>query len=107
MFLKRLLCMVMCWAIVLPLPGSTGNLRKRISAKPTFLINTRKKGHDMEEEKQKRKAGRGRPPIPEELRQISTAVRLNKRDLKALDEYCRRKGWTHSEAIRKFIDLIR
>lgn len=61
----------------------------------------------MEEEKQKRKVGRGRPPIPEELRQISTAVRLNKRDLKALDEYCRRKGWTHSEAIRKFIDLIR
>ena len=69
----------------------------------------------MEEEKQKRKAGRGRPPIPEELRQklvkynykCPTAVRLNKRDLKALDEYCRRKGWTHSEAIRKFIDLIR
>lgn len=54
------------------------------------------------EEKQKRKAGRGRPPIPEELRQISTAVRLNKRDLKALDEYCRRKGGhilTQSESL--------
>lgn len=60
---------------------------------------------EKEQKKQKRKAGR--PPIPEELRQISTAVRLNKRDMNALDEYCRRKGWTHSDAIRKFIDLIR
>lgn len=60
---------------------------------------------EKEQNKQKRKAGR--PPVPDDLRKVSTAVRLDKRDMDALNEYCRRKGWTHSEAIRKFIDLIR
>lgn len=60
---------------------------------------------EKEQNKPKRKAGR--PPVPDDLRKVSTAVRLDKRDMDALNEYCRRKGWTHSEAIRKFIDLIR
>ncbi len=60
---------------------------------------------EKEQKKQKRKAGR--PPVPDDLRKVSTAVRLDKRDMDSLNEYCRRKGWTHSEAIRKFIDLIR
>lgn len=60
---------------------------------------------EKEQKKQKRKAGR--PPVPDDLRKVSTAVRLDKRDMDALNEYCRRKGWTHSDAIRKFIDLIR
>ncbi len=60
----------------------------------------------MEEEpKQKKKVGR--PALPPEERLRNAGIRLSEEDLAALDSYCSRKGWTHTQAIRKFIELVK
>lgn len=59
----------------------------------------------MDDTQHKRK--RGRPTLPPGMKLKNVVIRLNDNDTHALDEYCSRKGWTRTQAIRKFIDLVK
>lgn len=49
---------------------------------------------------------KGRPVLPADEKRAGITLRLSKKEITRLDNYCRRKGWNRSGAIRAFIDLI-
>jgi hypothetical protein len=53
------------------------------------------------------KRGPGRPPLAPGARLRTAGIRLSGEDISTLDRYCKRRGIKRTEAIRRFIDLIR
>lgn len=54
-----------------------------------------------------RKKRPGRPPLAPGERLRTAGIRLSGEDLSTLDLYCKRRGIKRTEAIRRFIELIR